>query len=44
MAGPMGGPGRRHDAIGRPRPKLKKGTIKRMMSYFKNYKIHMIAV
>ena len=47
MPGPMGGPGGphgKHGAMGRPRPNLKKGTVRRMLSYFKKYKIHMFAV
>lgn len=44
MAGPMRGPGGRHGNIGRPRPKLKKGTLKRTLAYFSSYKLHMAAV
>lgn len=45
MRGP-GGPGgpHGHGSIGMPRPKLKKGTIKRMLAYFRKYWIHMILV
>ena len=40
----MRGPGRGPGPVGGPKPKLKKGTFGRMMSYFKAYWLQMIIV
>lgn len=41
--GPMRGPGPK-GAVGKPNVKLNKATLKRLMSYFGKYKIHMVFV
>lgn len=41
--GPMHGPGPK-GAVGKPNVKLNKATLKRLMSYFGKYKIHMVFV
>ena len=41
---PMGGPGRRGGMVGKPDVKVNKETVKRLFSYFGEYKFHLIFV
>ena len=41
---PMGGPGRRGGMVGKPNVKINKETVKRLLRYFSEYRIHLIFV
>ena len=41
---PMGGPGRRGGMVGKPNVKINKSTVKRLLNYFSEYRIHLLFV
>lgn len=41
---PLNGPGRRGGMVGKPNVKVNKATVKRLISYFSRYRLHLIFV